>query len=45
MDKEQLIESLKAQPQQTTTRVVISSDFTEDEVQLYSQTHGVGDLL
>lgn len=45
MDKEQLIESLKAQPQQTTIRAVTSSNFSDDEVQLYSQTYGVGDLL
>ncbi len=45
MDKAHLIETLKAQPQKTTTRVVTSSDFTENEVDLYSQTYGVKSLL
>lgn len=45
MDKQHMIETMKAQPQKTTTRVVTSSDFTEGEVDLYSQTYGVGDLL
>jgi hypothetical protein len=45
MDKEQLIQVLKAQPQKTTTRAVTGSNFTENEVDLYSQTYGVKDLL
>lgn len=45
MDKTQLIATMKAQPQKTTQRVVTASDFTENEVDLYSQTYGVKDLL
>jgi len=45
MDKEHLIQTLKAQPQQSTTRVVLGSDFSEDELDPYSQTYGVKDLL
>lgn len=45
MDRDLLIQTLKAQPQKTTTRVVIGSDFTEEEVDLYSQTYGVQRLL
>lgn len=45
MDKEQLIETMKAQPQKTTTREVLGSNFSEGEIDLYSQTYGVKDLL
>lgn len=45
MDKEMLINTMKAQPQQTTTRTVVSSDFKTDEIRPYSQTYGVSDLL
>jgi len=44
-DKEQLIEVLKAQPQGSTIRSVTSSDVTEEEIELYSQTYGQKDLL
>ena len=45
MDKEGLIQTMKAQPQQSTTRRVTSSRFDEGEVELYSQTYGVSDIL
>lgn len=45
MDKAHIIKTMKAQPQKTTARVVTSSDFTENEVELYSQSYGVSDLL
>lgn len=45
MDKQHLIETLKAQPQKTTQRVVVGSSFDENEVDLFSQTYGQSDLL
>ena len=45
MDKQHMLETMQAQPQKTTQRVVTSSDFTENEVDLYSQTYGVKSLL
>ena len=45
MDKEHLIETMKAQPQKTTTRVVTASNFEDESLRPYSQTYGVEDLL
>ncbi len=45
MDKTLLIETMKAQPQKVTTRKVSGSNFSEGEIDLYSQTYGVKDLL
>ena len=45
MDKQQLIEVMQSQPQKSTTREVTSSDFTDEEIDLYSQTYGQKDLL
>lgn len=45
MDKDHLIETIKAQPQQVTTRVVVGSEFRDDELLPYSQSLGLGDLL
>lgn len=45
MDKEHLLETMKAQPQRTTIRAVTSSDFSEESIELYSQTYGQKDLL
>lgn len=45
MDKQHLIETMQSQPQRTTIRQVASSDFTENEIDLYSQTYGQKDLL
>lgn len=45
MDKKALIATLRAQPQTTTQRVVVGSDFKENEIELYSQNYGNADLL
>jgi len=45
MDKEHLIETLKAQPQQTTIRQVTSSRFEDDVLPPHSQTYGQEELL
>lgn len=44
-DKTDLIQVMQSQPQKTTTRFVTSNDFTDEEIQLYSQTYGQQDLL
>ena len=45
MDKELLIETMKSQPQKVNKREVLGSNFSEGEIDLYSQTYGVKDLL
>lgn len=45
MDKEHLIETLKAQPQQATTRQVTGSSFPDSSPLPYSQSWGAADIL
>lgn len=45
MDKEHLIETMKAQPQRTTIREVTSDGFEEETLPPYSQTYGQEELL
>jgi len=45
LDKEHLIETMQSQPQRTTTRKLASSNFTDGEIDLYSQTYGQKGLL